>query len=556
VAYRWRIRYKLMLGLGLVVGIIALLLGGTLQGVLSYSSAMKSISSKVAEEEKAEKFQTEVNNLAVDKPTAGDDLERLCTRVDTARQKLDDYQSQLEITLKKRGREDSDRFNDRQDIDALKEQFARLDRAIKDGRQPEVSGDPPVPILEKKEIKDAIQKLVATASDLHQRIFRSIGDVLNEGKHYYQTCLWIVGTTSVCGVLLMAGLLRFFYGWVFYPVRDLEAGAERVAQGDFEHRIEVHSGDEMEDLSDAFNNMTGRLREMYRDLEHQVNERSRQLVRSERLASVGFLAAGVAHEINNPLASIAFCSEALESRMADMVASADPQDAEVVARYLKLIQEEAFRCKAITQRLLEFSRSGERRREQTDLGELIQSVLDVVQHLQNSKGKRILFDPPDKVQAWINAQEVKSVVLNLVVNALDSMDENGKLTITLRQRERMAELVFTDSGCGMTPEILENIFEPFFTRSRTGKGTGLGLSISHRVITQHGGEIEAASPGPNQGSTFTVRLPLQPAEDQGTSGQRSARTDQQRSVPEEASTEREQEPEERPSVPLPRRKAA
>jgi len=103
-------------------------------------------------------------------------------------------------------------------------------------------------------------------------------------------------------------------------------------------------------------------------------------------------------------------------------------------------------------------------------------------------------------------------VLNLIVNALESMDEGGVLTITLGQRDRMAELVFADTGCGMTPEILENIFEPFFTRSRTGKGTGLGLSISHRVITQHGGEIEATSPGPSQGSTFMVRLPLNPAD--------------------------------------------
>ena len=140
----------------------------------------------------------------------------------------------------------------------------------------------------------------------------------------------------------------------------------------------------------------------------------------------------------------------------------------------------------------------------------------MTQHLQNHKGKHIEFQASGRVMAWVNAQEVKSVVLNLVVNALDSMEEGGTLTIGLRPRDGMAELTFHDTGCGMTPEVLENIFEPFFTRSRTGKGTGLGLTISHRIVTGHGGEIEAKSPGPDQGSTFTVRLPLQPpADDEG-----------------------------------------
>src|SRR5581483_2890600 len=93
-----------------------------------------------------------------------------------------------------------------------------------------------------------------------------------------------------------------------------------------------------------------------------------------------------------------------------------------------------------------------------------------------------------------------------------SMDEGGRLTIGHQMRDGMVELSFTDTGCGMTADVLENIFEPFFTRSRTGKGTGLGLSISHRIITQHGGEIEATSAGPGHGSTFTVRLPMHPAE--------------------------------------------
>ena len=103
---------------------------------------------------------------------------------------------------------------------------------------------------------------------------------IDVARGHYKVSMAIVLSTSIVGVVLMAGLLRFFYCWVFYPVRDLELGAGRVAQGDFEHRIEVHSGDEMEDLADAFNNMTGRLREIYRDLNRQVNERSRQLVRS------------------------------------------------------------------------------------------------------------------------------------------------------------------------------------------------------------------------------------------------------------------------------------
>src|SRR5260370_22001748 len=158
---------------------------------------------------------------------------------------------------------------------------------------------------------------------------------------------------------------------------ELEMGAGGVAQGEFEHEMEVHSGDEMQDLAAAFNDMTGRLSEMYRDLARQVNERSRQLVRSERLASVGFLAAGVAHEINNPLASIAFCSEALEQRLRERSSPLTPNpsppkgeanhffpsppggegrvngDDAVVAKYLKMIQDEAFPCKSITQRLLE-----------------------------------------------------------------------------------------------------------------------------------------------------------------------------------------------------------
>ncbi len=145
--------------------------------------------------------------------------------------------------------------------------------------------------------------------------------------------------------------------------------------------------------------MTTRLSATYADLEQQVQERSRQLVRSERLAGVGFLAAGVAHEINNPLASIAFCSEALENRLNGMLdqLQASPADAKVVGNYLRMIQEEAFRCKRITEKLLDFSRCNDIQRERTELGELIQGVVEMILHMGKYRGKTILFHPREAV---------------------------------------------------------------------------------------------------------------------------------------------------------------
>jgi two-component system, NtrC family, sensor kinase len=520
VAFRWRIRHKLMLGFGLVLGLMGLMLVGTLEGLLPCIASMKSIDSKSEEAKAAESLVSAVDSvvsLMPVEPSRPGRIKEVQKRINEAKEKLTQYDQQLHSTLSRRRDPDKGR-QELSLVEAIRERFAKLEVAVAtnfdDELQPgHLTPTAAQPSFKKytESIKKALADLAPATSDLRDQINDGIKHRIDDAKEAYLISLWIVGTTYVVSAFLMLGLVRFFYRWIFYPVRDLEQGASRVAQGDFDHRIELHSGDEMEQLAAAFNDMTARLREMYGDLEHQVNERSRQLVRSERLASVGFLAAGVAHEINNPLASIAFCSEALESRVKEILAKA-PQNAEVITKYLRMIQEEAFRCKAITQRLLEFSRGSDRKRSYTDLAELIQSVLDMVQHLQNYKGRQIIFEPTKSVNAWVNAQEIKSVVLNLVVNALDSMDDGGVLTISLSHRDRMAEMVFTDTGCGMTGEVLENIFEPFFTRSRTGKGTGLGLSISHRVITQHGGEIEAISPGPNQGSTFMVRLPLNPAE--------------------------------------------
>jgi two-component system, NtrC family, sensor kinase len=534
VARPWRIRHKLMLGLGLVVGIIALLLVGTFFGLLSYMAAMKTMTAKLVELRKVDDVKDAMEKLAALEKPEDARLEEplLRERWRSVNKALGAYEAQLQETLQK-GRDPDHGQKELMYIQVLRAGLGKLDKEITAHTTGPSSGTGALTALhDLPEIKGCIKELVLANGDLQQVIFEDLFKRIDVAKNAHRWSTIIVVTTSIFGVLAMACLLRFFNSWIFFPVRELEQGARRLAQGDFEHTIEVHSGDEMEELAAAFNYMTGQLREIYRDLNRQVHERSRQLVRSERLASVGFLAAGVAHEINNPLQAITLYSGALEGRLNDLFkalpATKAPdgdvgharEEFEVITKYLKTILEEAFRCKRITERLLEVSRGGDGSREPINLVDLIQSVIRVAQPLQSCEGKTIVFKPIERLVAWINADEIKSVVLNLVVNALESMDEGGTLTIRLEQwpsrngGSPVAELAFSDTGCGMPAEVLDNIFEPFFTRNRSGKGTGLGLTISHRIVTQHGGEIEASSPGLNLGSTFTVRLPMQPALEQ------------------------------------------
>ena len=522
MARRWRIRHKLMLALATAVAILALLLAGTVKGLRSYYLTMQSIKCKLVELDDADKFKSAVESLVPADGIAETDKYRnarsaLESRISEAKKALNHYERNFEETLRLDLAPLDDGDHIAGQIAKLRNRFATLDRL---SRRPdtELTGDTTLAWCDSyfEPIRKEAQQLGKEADDLRGQVRSGLAASIGRSRNHYQTSLWILIPASILGLVLMLSSLRFFYGWIFNPVRDLQEGVRHVAAGDFDQRIEVHSGDEMEELASAFNDMACRLRDLYRDMANQINERSRQLVRSERLASVGFLAAGVAHEINNPLASIAFCSEALEARLGEILDSLHAsgrgqKDLDVFAKYLKMIQEEAFRCKNITERLLEFSRGGERKRERTDLTQLIQSVIDIAEHLQNSKGKEILFKATAPVFASVNAEEIKSVVLNLVVNALDSMEEGGRLAIALGARDGMAEMVFRDTGCGMSAEVLENIFEPFFTRNRSGKGTGLGLTITHRIISQHDGEIEAASPGPDQGSTFRVRLPVEAA---------------------------------------------
>jgi signal transduction histidine kinase len=245
------------------------------------------------------------------------------------------------------------------------------------------------------------------------------------------------------------------------------------------------------------------------------------VVRSEQLASVGFLAAGVAHEINNPLASVAMSAESLESRMGEILDGEDPQHA-IISNYLRMIQSEAFRCKEITERLLDFSRTGQAKREDAELGQLVEGVIEMVGHLGKYQDKNIEFRSAGPTIAPVNPQEMKQIVLNLLANALDSVGKGGHVEVRLSARDGFAELAFIDDGCGMEADVRDRVFEPFFTRRPTGQGTGLGLFITHCIVSDHGGQIEAESDGPGQGATFRVWLPLSEKSKEVTNQYRAA----------------------------------
>jgi signal transduction histidine kinase len=523
------IRIKLLVGLGLLVVMVAILSSSGLYSTYAYRNLVKSLSWRVNELPLAAQVSSHVSKLRItlselrglraSPPSkTPDDLTPLRVRVvrEQFRAELNEvdetaaeYRKQVEQTV----RADFGMGDNQPERDAVRKIEVALQRIHEiDNDRGWIFSDERIGRLEGE-----LEQLKALAADLSAPLHAKLSGFAAEVRGQYRTLLVGLWVASVTAALVFALFVRLFYRWIFRPLRILILGSREVAGGNFRFRIRMDTRDEIAELAEAMNDMTRRFQDIRDDLDRQVQERTKQVVRSEQLASVGFLAAGVAHEINNPLASIALCAESLESRVRESLAAAaaggppPDQQNEVIASYLKMIQNEAFRCKEITEKLLDFSRLGQAKRQETDLGELMQGVIDMIGHLGKYQRKRIDFDRGQPVMALVNGQEIKQVALNLLTNALDSVDEEGVVRVELATRDRMAELSVADNGCGMDPEVMERIFEPFFTRRRAGQGTGLGLSICYRIVSDHGGTIEARSPGPGQGATFLVRLPLSAA---------------------------------------------
>jgi len=335
-----------------------------------------------------------------------------------------------------------------------------------------------------------------------------------------RTTLTIVTALSV---LIIAGAVIIGiqqYRSVMGPLKTLGDGVRRLAGGDLRQRITPGGHAEFAALAADFNRMAAELDELYRNLENKVAEKSRELVRSERLASVGYLAAGVAHEINNPIGIIAGYAEL---SLAQLRAAGNESAPVAEARKaLELICEEAFRCKQIVGKLLSLARPGEDVRRPVVLSDIARDVVSVISGLKDYRDTpvRLEVQPDADLTVLASEGEMKQVVLNLAINALESSDSGvARVTIRVGRHDDTVELSVEDDGRGMTPDVLERVFEPFFTARRGAQrpGTGLGLSITHAIVESHGGKIRPYSEGPGRGSRFVVELPAHKRQGGGAS---------------------------------------
>ncbi len=229
--------------------------------------------------------------------------------------------------------------------------------------------------------------------------------------------------------------------------------------------------------------------------------------RAEKLAAVGRLAAGVVHEINNPLATIAACAEALEQRAEDG-SFAGSEALDDLHEYLELIKSEAFRCKSITTGLLDFSRMRTGERSPIDLGEILRSSVNLISHQRRGENITIDLDIEDGLPP-VNADggQIQQAVIALATNAIDAMPEGGTLAFKAFAGNRRVSVEISDTGVGIPTENMSKIFEPFFTTKDVGKGTGLGLAVCYGIITDHGGRLSVRS-NVGKGTTFTIALPV------------------------------------------------
>lgn len=337
-------------------------------------------------------------------------------------------------------------------------------------------------------------------------------------KPYLDTANRVMLTFALIAVLFVIFLLvilNFSTTRIIRPLQRMVRATQEIANGDLSHKVDVRSGDEIGTLADSFNQMTDHLCrandsliEWGTTLEKKVEERTKELVeiqahlvQSEKLASIGKLAAGIAHEINNPLGGILLYSHLILE---------DTEKNHLHYENLRKIVKETTRCKDIVKGLLEFARPKEPEMGMVDMNELLNKSLTLMerQALFQNIDIRKSYEP-GLPKIFADGAQLQQVFINIILNAAEAMNGNGALTLktSVDTGRDMISIEFTDTGHGIREEDKKRLFEPFFSTKEVGKGTGLGLAISYGIVQKHRGMIEVQSEA-GHGATLTVKLPL------------------------------------------------
>lgn len=327
---------------------------------------------------------------------------------------------------------------------------------------------------------------------------------------------------TVIEIILLGVIIVFITRWlVGTPLHKLLEGIHAGSRMEFDRPVEIRGHGELRVLADSFNSMRIRLgvalrelREFNEDLERKVEERSRELsaaqhrlIQSDRLASLGQLAASMAHEINNPVSGVLNYTMVVQRMLEDE--QQIPQNLPRVRRFLDIMAHETERVGRIVSDLLAFSRHAQPGCQDLVLAKVIGRVMDLVGHRLELGRVRTLVDVPDDLPTlYADAGQLEQVLVNLVMNAAEAQPDGGTVTVRARQDGDHVVLDVEDEGPGIEPSHLERVFDPFFTTKDEGKGVGLGLSVVYGIVEAHGGTIEAQNTA-RGGARFRVRLPLQ-----------------------------------------------
>lgn len=302
----------------------------------------------------------------------------------------------------------------------------------------------------------------------------------------------------MAGLVPTLAMIALIVRAVSRPVRRLTEAAVEVTRGRYGTQVDgLRSNDEIGVLAEAFNRMSDRVAG---DIE-QLQVINDGLIRTEKLATAGVLAAGVAHEVNNPLASISSLAQTLQKRAAD---AADRET-------LETILGEISRISSILRDLTDFARAPEPRRAPCDLNRIVEASLRLVAVDRRLKRLDVVSElEADLPSLLLDADQLQQVMMNLLLNAGDSTPEGGRLTVRTRHDRSLGavEVTVTDTGDGIPPDVIRRVFDPFFTTKPPGHGTGLGLSVCYGIVSAHGGQIDIESP-PGGGTAVRIRLPIE-----------------------------------------------